>query len=284
VNLFKKIIGSIMERYQPEAIVIQMGADSVAGDKLGQFNLSSTAHSNCLQYTLQFNLPTIVLGGGGYSYYNVARTWTLETGVILNQTLDDLLPPNSYMRLPDNDNKLRIPSQPGRDRNSPQYLQSILEMTLETIRASELAPSIPIQPVSTNWHNNLSSDRDDPDTKYSDYYNAPPFSPDFSVLDEEKEAAAVFDSQSNLPTSSNFNSNLASSFKLNGDTILKAPITFSPANGGEMNLPSQEDLSDSFKESSIFTFTIPPTSPSSEKVVNPVPDFPQPDPNMEIVV
>ena len=29
-----------MERYQPEAIVLQCGADSLSGDRLGCFNLS----------------------------------------------------------------------------------------------------------------------------------------------------------------------------------------------------------------------------------------------------
>ena len=31
-----------MERYQPEAIVLQCGADSLSGDRLGCFNLSLT--------------------------------------------------------------------------------------------------------------------------------------------------------------------------------------------------------------------------------------------------
>ena len=40
VNIFKPVIGEIMARYRPEAIVLQCGADSLSGDRLGCFNLS----------------------------------------------------------------------------------------------------------------------------------------------------------------------------------------------------------------------------------------------------
>ena len=35
-----QVIAKVMERYQPEAIVLQCGADSLSGDRLGCFNLS----------------------------------------------------------------------------------------------------------------------------------------------------------------------------------------------------------------------------------------------------
>lgn len=31
---------TVMERYQPNAVVLQCGADSLTGDKLGRFNLT----------------------------------------------------------------------------------------------------------------------------------------------------------------------------------------------------------------------------------------------------
>ena len=38
--IFKPVIGEIMQVYQPGAIVLQCGADSLSGDRLGCFNLS----------------------------------------------------------------------------------------------------------------------------------------------------------------------------------------------------------------------------------------------------
>ena len=62
-----------MERYQPEAIVLQCGADSLSGDRLGCFNLSLRGHAECVNYVRSFNIPTLVLGGGGYTIRNVSR-------------------------------------------------------------------------------------------------------------------------------------------------------------------------------------------------------------------
>ena len=41
------------------------GSDSLAGDRLGPFNLSSRGHAACLSFMKSFNLPMLVLGGGG---------------------------------------------------------------------------------------------------------------------------------------------------------------------------------------------------------------------------
>ncbi len=62
-----------MEHYQPEAIVLQCGADSLSGDRLGCFNLSLKGHAECVNYVRSFNIPTLVLGGGGYTVRNVSR-------------------------------------------------------------------------------------------------------------------------------------------------------------------------------------------------------------------
>lgn len=40
-EIFQPIIRTIMEIYQPGAVVLQSGADSLSGDRLGCFNLSS---------------------------------------------------------------------------------------------------------------------------------------------------------------------------------------------------------------------------------------------------
>ena len=39
-----------MACYQPEAVVLCCGADSIAGDRLGCWNLSVKGHGECLEY------------------------------------------------------------------------------------------------------------------------------------------------------------------------------------------------------------------------------------------
>lgn len=51
------------------------------GDRLGMFNLTLEGHAEAVRFVKAFGLPTLVLGGGGYTKTTVARAWTLETGV-----------------------------------------------------------------------------------------------------------------------------------------------------------------------------------------------------------
>jgi histone deacetylase 1/2 len=84
-SVFQPIISQVMEWYQPSAIVLQCGTDSLAGDKLGCFNLSMEGHASCVEFVLKFNVPVLVLGGGGYTMRNVARAWAYETGLLVGQ-------------------------------------------------------------------------------------------------------------------------------------------------------------------------------------------------------
>lgn len=62
-----------MDTYRPGAIVMQCGADSLIGDRLGCFNLSLSGHSACVQFVKSFRVPLMLVGGGGYTIRNVAR-------------------------------------------------------------------------------------------------------------------------------------------------------------------------------------------------------------------
>lgn len=55
-------------------------------------------HAHCVQFLRKQNIPLILLGGGGYTVKNVARTWTYETACALGieDTIDPVLPWNEY--------------------------------------------------------------------------------------------------------------------------------------------------------------------------------------------
>lgn len=44
-------------------------------------------HAKCVEYMKSFNLPLLMLGGGGYTIRNVARCWTYETAVALDASI-----------------------------------------------------------------------------------------------------------------------------------------------------------------------------------------------------
>lgn len=43
----------------------------------------------CVEYMKSFNLPMLVLGGGGYTIRNVARCWSYETSLLLGCDISD---------------------------------------------------------------------------------------------------------------------------------------------------------------------------------------------------
>lgn len=89
---FEPIISNAIRKFKPSAIVYQSGADSLAEDKLGPFNLSIKGHASCLKFVKNYGIPILVVGGGGYTIQNVARCWAFETGVLADAEIPDRVP------------------------------------------------------------------------------------------------------------------------------------------------------------------------------------------------
>jgi histone deacetylase 1/2 len=81
-TLFKTALRSVMHAFDPEACVLQCGADTIFGDPIGQLRISTYAFADCARYVLDaVAVPTVMLGGGGYNVTNTARTWAILTAV-----------------------------------------------------------------------------------------------------------------------------------------------------------------------------------------------------------
>jgi acetoin utilization protein AcuC len=63
-------------RFAPEAVVITCGADGLAGDPLSGMELSNLALWQAVEQLAALSPRTLVLGGGGYNPWTVARCWT----------------------------------------------------------------------------------------------------------------------------------------------------------------------------------------------------------------
>ncbi len=64
---------------------------------------------------LGFNVPTILLGGGGYNIKNVAKLWTYETALALGleKDLDELIPLHFHSDFYSSEESIMIYNQPG---------------------------------------------------------------------------------------------------------------------------------------------------------------------------
>jgi len=141
-NIFRPVIESVMDKYRPGAIVMQCGADSLSGDRLGCFNLTTKGHGACVEYVKSFNVPVLVLGGGGYTIRNVARCWAYETSVCLNKEIPDELPYNDYLEYYGPEYRLHITPTNMENLNSSEYLESCTSALLENLRHLDSAPSV----------------------------------------------------------------------------------------------------------------------------------------------
>ncbi|KZZ89099.1 Histone deacetylase [Ascosphaera apis ARSEF 7405] len=153
VELFKSIIGPCVNTFQPGAIVLQCGADSLGCDRLGCFNLNIRAHGACAAYAKSFGLPTLVVGGGGYTPPNVSRLWAYETSIMLNceKNLNPSLPTTLPFRNHFKPDCSLFPplSQMGRfeNKNSKEYLEGVRVNIMEQLRYIKGAPSVQLSTI-----------------------------------------------------------------------------------------------------------------------------------------
>lgn len=162
-SLFKPIIEHVVKWYRPGAIVLQCGSDSLAGDRLGCFNLSSRGHAQCVDFVKSFGLPVIFLGGGGYTIRNVARCWALETAVIVGREIPEEIPFNEYFDYYGPDYSLTVPASNMANLNTPQYLEKVRERIFEQLRRLPHAPGVSIVPRPDDfpWSQSDQEDSDD---------------------------------------------------------------------------------------------------------------------------
>ncbi|KAJ3844980.1 hypothetical protein EV361DRAFT_49205 [Lentinula raphanica] len=149
LTIFKTIIEDTVASFRPSAIVLQCGADSLGSDRLGAFNLSIAAHGECVNFVRAFNVPLLVVGGGGYTLRNVCRCWTYETSVLVGVSIPNELPRTVYDSFfADSQWKLHPPLS-GRveNQNTPTSLQRITISIRNKLRYLQGAPSVAMQEI-----------------------------------------------------------------------------------------------------------------------------------------
>ncbi|CAL9047993.1 unnamed protein product [Musa banksii] len=148
--LFKPIMAKVMEVFRPDAVVLQCGADSLSGDRLGCFNLSVRGHGECVRYMRSFNVPLMLLGGGGYTIRNVARCWCYETGVALGVEVEDKVPDHEYIGYFAPDYNIHVATSNMENKNSRKSLDDIKVKLLEYLSKLQHVPGVQFQERPTD--------------------------------------------------------------------------------------------------------------------------------------
>eukprot|EP00474_Spongospora_subterranea_P008905 CRZ09363.1 hypothetical protein [Spongospora subterranea] len=151
LSVFKPVISKVMEVYRPNAIVLQCGADSLTGDRLGCFNLTVRGHGEAVRFVKGFNVPMLVLGGGGYNIRNVSRCWTYETAVLLDTEVSNSIPYNDFFHYYSPEFQLHLQPSTAVNQNSRKYLEDCKTKIFQNLQMLEHAPSVQMQQVPSDF-------------------------------------------------------------------------------------------------------------------------------------
>ncbi len=97
--VLRTVITPACNKFRPEAVVVTCGADGLAGDPLSGMALSNGALWDSVLALTAMAPIRLVLGGGGYNPWTVARCWAGLWGRLSNRPIPETLPEAAQMLL-----------------------------------------------------------------------------------------------------------------------------------------------------------------------------------------
>lgn len=90
--LLEGLVAPLVRRVAPEAVVVLLGADGLAGDPLSAMRLSNGALWTACRDMIALVPRAVILGGGGYNPWTTARLWTGMWGLLAGHDIGGALP------------------------------------------------------------------------------------------------------------------------------------------------------------------------------------------------
>ncbi len=91
--LLHQAVLPLARAFRPQAVMLQCGSDALEDDPLSRLSLSNNAHWAAVAALKEVAPRFILLGGGGYNPWAVARCWTGAWGVLNGFAAPQALPP-----------------------------------------------------------------------------------------------------------------------------------------------------------------------------------------------
>jgi acetoin utilization protein AcuC len=85
LTAFKKGVWPLLEAYDPDVIILELGMDALAGDPLAHLHLTNNTHAEIVEHVLKLGKPILATGGGGYHVDNTVRGWALCWSILCGQ-------------------------------------------------------------------------------------------------------------------------------------------------------------------------------------------------------
>jgi acetoin utilization protein AcuC len=77
MTVFNKIVLPLINAYEPDVIILELGMDALAGDPLVHLGLTNNTYVEIIHALLSLNKPILATGGGGYDVEKTVRGWAL---------------------------------------------------------------------------------------------------------------------------------------------------------------------------------------------------------------
>lgn len=134
-RVFDLVIEPWKQWFSPDAVVVTCGADGLARDEHREWNLTVDDISSIVNDRVinGWNLPTVLLGGGGYHHTDTARCWAYVTAGALNKRESinwSDIPEHSLLEEYAGDAfQFQIDVNAGKltDENKGEYLESVIK-------------------------------------------------------------------------------------------------------------------------------------------------------------
>ncbi|MBL8065549.1 MAG: hypothetical protein JNM34_06785 [Chthonomonadaceae bacterium] len=92
LDALREVLKASVDRFRPEAVVLQMGTDAHVLDPLGHLSVSAQEWLEGIVLVKDLGLPLVALGGGGYEQTTVPRMWVAALLTLLGLPVPDTQP------------------------------------------------------------------------------------------------------------------------------------------------------------------------------------------------
>ena len=89
MKAFRQTVLPLVHKFAPDVIVMELGADCLAGDPLAQLQMTNNVYANVISLMLAFGKPIMAVGGGGYNVENTVRAWSLCWSTLCGDDTED---------------------------------------------------------------------------------------------------------------------------------------------------------------------------------------------------
>jgi len=127
----------LLRAFEPEAIVLQMGADPHYLDPLAHVCLTAQGWLEAVKDVRSLGLPIVAIGGGGYNLSTVTRMWASAVSVLIDQPLPNEVPESYpyHAKI----SQLLDSGGPEVSRESSEYANRFARKTVEDVKAALFA-------------------------------------------------------------------------------------------------------------------------------------------------